>query len=104
MMKHELSLVGDFGLRLADGGAASRYRMMRVEPYLSLCDEVVLDFSGVRSANSSFVNALITGTIEQHGRSILNKISFKGCSPVIRVLVEGAIALGIRKVDQRVDA
>lgn len=103
-MKHELSLAGDFGPQLADGEAASRYRLARIEPYLDLCEQVVLDFTGVRSANSSFVNALVAGVIEQHGRSVLSKLAFKGCNPVIRVLVEAAVSLGLRKVDSRVDA
>ncbi len=103
-MKHELSLAGDFGPQLADGEAASRYRMTHIEPYLDLCEKVVLDFTGVRSANSSFVNALVSGVIEQHGRSVLPKLAFKGCNPVIRVLVEAAVSLGLRKVEGRVDA
>ena len=103
-MKHELSLAGDFGSQLADGEAASRYRMANIEPYLDLCEQVVLDFTGVRSANSSFVNALVAGIIEQHGSAVLQKIAFKGCTPVIRVLVESAISLGLRKIDRRVGA
>lgn len=103
-MKHELSLVVDFGPQLADGEAASRYRMSQIEPYLDLCDQVVIDFSGVRSANSSFINALVSGLVEQHGRAVLEKVAFKGCNPVIRVLVEAAVDLGFRKIDGRVDA
>ncbi|SDS02337.1 STAS-like domain-containing protein [Opitutus sp. GAS368] len=103
-MKHELFLATDFGPQLADGEAASCYRLARVEPYLSLCEQVVLDFTGVRSANSSFVNALVAGIVEQHGQDVLHKVAFKGCNPVVRVLVEAAIALGLRKVDGRVDA
>ena len=103
-MKHELALAADFGPQLADGEAASRYRVTQIEPYLDICEQVVLDFTGVRSANSSFVNALIAGVIEQHGRVVLARLAFKGCNPVIRVLVEGAVSLGLRKVEGRVDA
>jgi hypothetical protein len=103
-MKHELSLVVDFGPQLADGEAASRYRTSRIEPYLDLCDQVVVNFSGVRSANSSFINALVAGLVEQHGQTVLEKVAFKGCNPVIRVLVEAAVDLGLRKIDGRVDA
>ena len=57
----------------------------------------MLDFTGVRSANSSFVNALVSGFMEQHGPKVLDKLVFKGCNPVLRVLVESAISLGLEK-------
>lgn len=103
-MKLELSLAEEFGTHLADGAAAAAFRMARIEPYVGLCSEVVLDFSGVRHANSSFVNALITGLLEQHGRDVLKVLVFQGCNPVVRVLVEGAISLGLQKIEGRVDA
>lgn len=62
-----------------------------------MCEQVVLDFTRVRNANSSFINALVAGTIEQHGQSVLTKLVFKGCNAVIRVLVESAIELGLEK-------
>lgn len=96
-MKHELSLAEEFGPQLADGTLAARFRQQRIEPYLPLCEQVVLDFTRVRNANSSFINALIAGTIEQHGQPVLTKLVFKGCNAVIRVLVESAIELGLEK-------
>ena len=103
-MKQELSLSGEFGTHLADGAAAAAFRMSRIEPYVGMCSEVVLDFSGVRHANSSFINAMIAGLVEQHGRDVLKVLVFKGCNPVVRVLVEGAIALGLQKIEGRIDA
>jgi hypothetical protein len=102
-MKHELSLAEEFGPQLADGTLAARFRQQRIEPYLQICEQVVLDFSRVRSANSSFINALVAGTIENHGQQVLTKLVFKGCNAVIRVLVESAIELGLEK-SKRVDA
>jgi hypothetical protein len=103
-MKHELSLADEFGTHLADGARAAAYRMARIEPYVGMCDELVLDFTGVRHANSSFINALVAGIVEQHGREVLKTLSFQGCTPVIRVLIEGAIQLGIRKTKGKVGA
>jgi len=103
-MKHELSLANEFGTHLADGARAAAFRVARIEPYVNLCDEVLLDFSGVRHANSSFINALIAGVIEQHGQEAIRTLSFKGCTPVIQVLIEGAIELGLRKTRSNVDA
>ena len=103
-MKHELSLADEFGAHLADGARAATFRMARIEPYVGMCDELVLDFTGVRHANSSFINALVAGVVEQHGQDVLKTLSFKGCNPVIRVLIEGAIELGIKKTEGKVDA
>ncbi|MDO8544378.1 MAG: STAS-like domain-containing protein [Opitutaceae bacterium] len=102
-MKHELSLAEEFGSQLADGTLAARFRQQRIEPYLGLCEQVVLDFSQVRSANSSFINALIAGTVEEHGEAVLRQLVFKGCNAVIRVLVQSAIELGLEK-SKRIDA
>jgi hypothetical protein len=50
------------------------------------------------------VNGLLAGLIEQHGPSILHRIVFKGCNPVIQALIQGAIDLDLNKTDGRVDA
>jgi hypothetical protein len=103
-MNQELRLAEEFGPHLADGNAAAAFRMKRIEPYVEISPRIVLDFNGVRNANSSFMNALIAGLVEQHGRKVLEVLEFKGCIPVIRVLVEGAISLGLRKIEGRIDA
>lgn len=96
-MKLELNLSEEFGSSLSDGSVAAEFRMGRMDPYADICSEIVLDFTGVRSANSSFVNALVSGFMEQHGPKVLDQLVFKGCSPVTRVLVESAITLGLEK-------
>jgi hypothetical protein len=97
-MTLQLEVANDFGAHLADGVAASKYRITRIDPLAGLLDKLVLDFTGVRNANSSFMNALITGLIEQHGAVFLEKVTFKGCNPVLKVLVEAAIDLGLQKL------
>lgn len=101
-MKHEIPLCDEFGPRVGDGSKALRFRVSKIDPYLALCDQVILDFTGIRSANSSFVNALISGLFEQHGAETLGKLVFKGCLPTIQVLVQSAVDLGITKHAERV--
>jgi hypothetical protein len=103
-MTHEIQLRDEFGPRLSDGSLAYGFRVSKIDPYLSLpnCDQIVLDFTGVRIANSSFVNALVSGLFEQHGSEALGKLVFSGCLPTIRVLVEAAIELGMSKHAERV--
>lgn len=101
-MTHEIRLCDELGPRLGDGSQAYRYRVSKIDPYVTLCEQVVMDFTGVRSANSSFVNALISGLFEQHGAETLGKLVFRGCLPTIRVLVQAAIDLGIAKHAEKV--
>ena len=103
-MKLELSLAEEFGAHLADGARAAEFRQRRIEPYVDLTREIVLDFTGVRNSNSSFMNALVAGMVEQHGAGVLDHLVFKGCNPPVRVLVEAAIDLGLRKIEGRIDA
>jgi hypothetical protein len=103
-MKLELSLAETFGASLADGAKAVEFRMGRIDPYVDICTEIILDFTGIRNANSSFMNALIAGLIEQHGHRVLKLLVIKGHNPAIRVLVETAVALGLHKTGDCVTA
>jgi hypothetical protein len=103
-MKLELKLADEIGTHLADGAQAVAFRMVRIDPYVGMNAEIVLDFTGVRHGNSSFVNALLTGLIEEHGEALLERLTFRGCNPILRVLIEGAIALGLEKHDRRAKA
>ena len=96
-MKLELNLAEEIGSSLSDGSVATEFRMGRMDPNAGICSHIVLDFTGVRSANSSFVNALVAGFTELHGQQGLDRLVFKGCNPVLRVLVESAISLGLEK-------
>lgn len=103
-MKLELSIREHFGSHLADGAKAVEFRMGRIDPYVDICKEISLDFTGVRNANSSFTNALLAGLVEQHGPKVLDILVFRGCNPAIRVLIESAITLGLDKIARRIPA
>jgi hypothetical protein len=98
----EIAIQEQFGGHLADGAKAAEFRMTRIEPYVDICPQIILDFTGVRNANSSFINALIAGLIEQHGVKALQKIVFKGCNSSIQVLVHAAVELGAQKTAGRI--
>jgi hypothetical protein len=96
-MKTELHLAEEFGSHLADGPKAALFSSDKIEPLLAVPGEIVLDFTEVRNANSSFTNALISGLLEKHGDAVLDRLLFKGCNPNIKVLVQSAINLGLHK-------
>ena len=86
-----------FGASPSDGSEAYAYRAANIDPYVGVCEELELDFTGIRIANSGFVNALIAGLFEQHGPTLLQKLVFRGCLPTVQVLVQSAIDLGLIK-------
>ncbi len=96
-MNLELNLVKDFGTFLAEGALAAAYRLQGIEPFYHAYAEIVLDFSGVRNINSSFANAFIAPLVEQHGEEALKKLRFHGCNPVVRVMIESALTLGLEQ-------
>jgi hypothetical protein len=99
-----IAIRDEFGSHLADGSASASFRVGRIDPYVDISSEIILDFTGVRNANSSFINALVAGLVEQHGMKVLQKTVFKGCIPPIRVLIEAAVDLGVTKINGRVNA
>ena len=104
VMKLEIKIAEEIGTHLAEGSQAVAFRIVRLDPYINMHADIVLDFTGVRHGNSSFVNGLLTGLIEEHGAALLERLSFRGCNAILRVLVEGAIALGLDKHDHRAKA
>lgn len=103
-MNATFSIRDEFGSHLADGTKAADFRMTKVDAYVVIAREITLDFTGVRNANSSFINALVAGLIEQHGLNVLEKLVFKGCNPAVQVLIEAAVDLGASKVSDRASA
>jgi hypothetical protein len=96
-MKHTVQLASEFGPRLSDGEKAYSFRVQSLDRYVDLCEEITLDFTGIRVANSSFINALVSGLIADHGQVVVDKLVFRGCLPTVRVLVQAAVDLGMIK-------
>lgn len=102
-MAAHMNLAEEIGTHLADVDKALAFRRERLDR-LGNDTAITLDFTGVRHSNSSFVNGLLTGLIEEHGEALLSRITFRGCNPLLKVLVEGAIALGLEKHDRHAKA
>lgn len=94
-MKRHFILRDAFGPSVADGEEAHTFQQANLAPLLAAGDEVIVDFTGIRTANSSFVNGLLCGLFAEHGDGLLSRITFKGCLPPLQVLVQGAVELGL---------
>lgn len=100
-MNRELSLAPEFGAFLAEGARAAEFRLRELEPFLHAYETITLDFTGVKNINSSFANALIVPLIEAHGMDALSRLRYRRCNPVVRVIIEGAINLGVARARER---
>lgn len=49
----------------------------------------------MRGVNSSFANALIVPLFAQHGPVALQKLRFRHCNPVVKLMLESALTLGL---------
>jgi anti-anti-sigma regulatory factor len=88
-----------FGSFLAEGAKAAAFRVRDVEPSLRAHEEIVLDFSGVHNLNSSFANTLVAPLIEQHGECVLKQVRFRNCNPIVRIMIESALSLGLERAE-----
>ena len=58
-----------------------------VQRLLASADEVVLDFTGMKSATQSFVDELVGVLVLKHGPDIVQRLVFKGCAEDIKEIL-----------------
>lgn len=63
-------------------------RIKEIIPALNRGDEIILDFTGVDAATQSFIHALISELLRQHGAQILDKMTFKNCNETVKKIIE----------------
>lgn len=75
-------------------GSRFRARELReeLEQLVARTDEVVLDFSGMKSATQSFVDELVGVMVLKHGPDIINRLVFKGCSDDIKEILSFVVS------------
>ncbi len=81
---------------LADGDKGNTFRIVSVEPRLSLGHEVIFDFEGVENMTDSFANACFANLFFTHRDLVGVRIHFKACSPVVRHFILSALAMSQR--------
>ncbi len=75
-------------------GGRYRARELResVEQLLAHADEVVLDFTGMKSATQSFIDELVGVLVLQHGPDIVQRVVFKGCAEDIKEILSFVVS------------
>lgn len=92
-----LEKVGEFA---EDKDAAAVIRKNIILPELSAGNEVEIDFKGVTLATQSFVHALISEAIRQHGENALEKMYFKNCGNAARGIIETVVGYVMETIDE----
>jgi len=70
-------------------GSRFRARELReeVERLLARADEVLLDFTGMKSLTQSFIDELVGVLVLKHGPDIAQRLVFKGCAEDIKEIL-----------------
>lgn len=80
--------VGEFA---EDKDIAAKLRKEQILPALAAGQSIELDFRGVSLTTQSFIHALISQALRVHGEDALGKMSFKGCVPAVKDIIETVV-------------
>ena len=83
-----------------DKDAAARIREETVRPAIAAGDRVTLDFTGVTLVTQSFIHALISDILRSEGEPALKKLTFKGCAPGVRGIIETVVQYTLETIDE----
>jgi hypothetical protein len=92
---------GDFA---EDKDAAADLRETQVRPALAAGKRVVVDFTGVRVATQSFVHALVSDVLRTQGESVLDRVTFKGCTKAVKGIVETVVQYSLESIESAQDS
>jgi hypothetical protein len=91
-----LDQVGSFA---EDKDAAAKLRREMILPALAAGNNIELDFTGITLTTQSFIHALISEALRQHGEAVLEKLSFKNCATATRGIIETVVQYVLETVD-----
>lgn len=86
-LTHTVAVLNAAGTFAENKDVAKRLREDEVLPSLRATKHLVLDFTGVTNTTQSFMHALISEAIREHGIDVLDRMSFKGCNDNVRNVV-----------------
>jgi hypothetical protein len=81
-------VVGGFA---EDKDAAAKLRREVILPALTAGDSIEIDFGGVSLTTQSFIHALISEALRQHGEEALGRIYFRNCATAPRGIIETVV-------------
>jgi len=82
-----------------DKDVAAKIREGLLRPALDQGQEITLNFTGVELVTQSFIHAMISDVLRNHGENALKMILFKSCVPGVRGIVETVIQYSLETVE-----
>ena len=70
-----------------DKDVARQVRVSFIKPAVESGKKIVLDFKGVAVSTQSFIHALISEAILNHGPKALRLLQFKSCNPTVKSVI-----------------
>ena len=67
---------------------AKEIRQKIILPALENSEDIVIDFEGITGVTQSFIHALLAEPIRKYPNEIFDKIVFRNCNDMVRVIVE----------------
>jgi len=77
-------LVGSFA---ENKDIARDVRQDMINPALNNGEDVILDFNKIDSTTQSFIHALLSEIIREHGAGAIDKLSFKNCADTVQKII-----------------
>ncbi len=67
---------------------AKDIRQTIILPALEKSKDITIDFAGITGVTQSFIHALIADPIRRYPDEIFDRITFKNCNDMVRVIIE----------------
>lgn len=78
---------------------ASNLKNTLIKPQFTNKDIIILDFGSVELTTQSFIHALISEILREHGEAALDSIEFKNCNKIIRGIIETVVQYSLDSLD-----
>lgn len=82
MMKDKIDGYGE------NKDVAKDIRQNMILPALEKSEDIIIDFDGISGVTQSFVHALLADPIRQYQNEVFDRIAFKNCNDMVRVIIE----------------
>lgn len=67
---------------------AKDIRQKIILPALAKSEDIMIDFDGITGVTQSFIHALLADPIRQYPDEIFERITFRNCNDMVRVIIE----------------
>ena len=97
-----INLYQQVGFFAENKDIAAKLRKETILPTLNSGSSIEIDFSGITLATQSFIHALISDVLRQHGEDVLSRLKFRNCEKAVRGIVEIVVQYVLETIEDQV--